>query len=197
MDGSSNHRYPSKNLFISTDSESDHEQQQNANYPPSGNYVDQKSDEESDATLHDLVQDSYSAPNSEDDVDNFRPEFRSEFNSSPKKASRKRKAEYEPEPVAFQMNPKVQRMMQNMDYKGKGLGKHEQGIAEPIEASKQKGRRGLGFQFVGLEQAVKQFNPDDEVIELEENVRWLHCGDHYTLEYSEISNWMTLGYYYF
>lgn len=37
---------------------------------------------------------------------------------------------------------------------GKGLGKHAQGRAEIVEASKQKGRRGLGMM-------VKGFQPQD------------------------------------
>ena len=34
---------------------------------------------------------------------------------------------------------------------GRGLGKHEQGRVSIIEASKQRGRRGLGLQLTGLE----------------------------------------------
>ena len=39
---------------------------------------------------------------------------------------------------------------------GKGLGKHEQGRVEIVEASKQRGRRGLGLTIRGLE-------PSDDV----------------------------------
>lgn len=37
--------------------------------------------------------------------------------------------------------------------KGKGLGKHEQGRVEIVEASKHRGRRGLGLLIPGLEAA--------------------------------------------
>jgi hypothetical protein len=36
------------------------------------------------------------------------------------------------------------RLMQKMGFTGKGLGKHEQGIQSPIEASSTRGRLGLG-----------------------------------------------------
>lgn len=35
--------------------------------------------------------------------------------------------------------------------KGKGLGKYGQGLVAPVEASKQRGRRGLGLRLEGLE----------------------------------------------
>lgn len=36
---------------------------------------------------------------------------------------------------------------------GEGLGKRGQGITVPVEASKQKGRRGLGHEIKGFEPA--------------------------------------------
>lgn len=35
--------------------------------------------------------------------------------------------------------------------KGKGLGKYGQGLVDPVEASRQRGRRGLGLRIEGLE----------------------------------------------
>lgn len=34
---------------------------------------------------------------------------------------------------------------------GKGLGKYGQGLVDPVEASRQRGRRGLGLRLEGLE----------------------------------------------
>ena len=35
--------------------------------------------------------------------------------------------------------------------KGTGLGRHGQGIVEPVSSSNQKGRRGLGLEIKGFE----------------------------------------------
>jgi len=45
---------------------------------------------------------------------------------------------------------------------GKGLGKQSQGITAPVEASKQKGRRGFGLQLKGFEPADIEWDFDKE-----------------------------------
>lgn len=61
---------------------------------------------------------------------------------------------------------KAEQMMRKMGYMGKGLGKHEQGRIEPVEASKQKGRRGLGHHIPQLEKALDKWDPNDEVVQV-------------------------------
>ena len=46
---------------------------------------------------------------------------------------------------------------------GRGLGKTEQGIVEPVESSKQKGRRGLGLNLDKLEREDVKWE-DEEVV---------------------------------
>lgn len=51
---------------------------------------------------------------------------------------------------------------------GKGLGANAQGRVEPVQASSQRGRRGLGLQapsYIGIEEAIP-FNKEDEIIEV-------------------------------
>lgn len=51
-----------------------------------------------------------------------------------------------------------------MGYKsGQGLGKHAQGRVEPVELSKQRGRRGLGLTLPGLDPASLHWDSSYEV----------------------------------
>jgi len=47
---------------------------------------------------------------------------------------------------------------------GEGLGKESKGITVPVEASKQKGRRGLGLQLKGFEPANIEWDFDKEKV---------------------------------
>ncbi len=47
--------------------------------------------------------------------------------------------------------------------KGTGLGKKSQGMVQPIEVSKQRGRRGLGLQIKGLEAEEVEWDSSREV----------------------------------
>lgn len=82
---------------------------------------------------------------------------------------------YEEIDEAFSGNfsEKSKRMMSNMGYKpGKGLGKFEHGRTAPVEASTQKGRRGLGLQPSVVGEVPRDFKwtPDESKYEATEEV---------------------------
>lgn len=66
------------------------------------------------------------------------------------------------------------RMMEKMGYrKDTGLGRLGQGRVEPIEASQQKGRRGLGMRLDDLDKAAVKWDPSIEEVLIPERVEWL------------------------
>lgn len=66
------------------------------------------------------------------------------------------------------------RMMEKMGYrKDTGLGRLGQGRVEPIEASQQRGRRGLGMRLDDLDQAAVKWDPSIENLQIPEEVEWL------------------------
>jgi cap1 methyltransferase len=65
-------------------------------------------------------------------------------------------------------------MMSKMGYKsGTGLGKAGQGIVEPVTASTQRGRRGLGLIIEGLEDEKVEWDESREHVVVEEDVHWM------------------------
>lgn len=91
---------------------------------------------------------------------------------------------------------KVQSMMQKMGYQGNGgLGKAGQGILAPIEASKQKGRRGLGVQLTNVDRSAEQFEVTAEVVEIPEYYAWLENTATDLAEYTRdlLEDWMVHG----
>lgn len=93
-------------------------------------------------------------------------------------------------------NSKIMKMMSKMAYKeGEGLGKHGQGRQAPIEASAQKGRRGLGFEHKELQEANYKFNPEEEMVQAKEEITWLTADQDCPPTSDELQDWMTLGKY--
>lgn len=79
------------------------------------------------------------------------------------------------------VKPKIENigkhLMSKMGFKeGQGLGKDSQGIAEPIEQSKQKGRRGLGFELTKIEvnpELEWSASKEEEFVSVLEEVKWI------------------------
>lgn len=87
----------------------------------------------------------------------------------------------------------AEKLMLKLGYeKGKGLGKNLQGISEPIAASNQKGRRGLGLELKELKKAA-EFDPQEEIINIKETVDWFISSKEQALSLEDMTNWIQIG----
>ncbi|XP_063992991.1 cap-specific mRNA (nucleoside-2'-O-)-methyltransferase 1-like [Diachasmimorpha longicaudata] len=85
------------------------------------------------------------------------------------------------------------RIMQNMGFtRGKGLGKKNHGITEPIQASSHKGRRGLGHSNQPLIKAIEKWDPSEEVVSVREEISWL-TNDEQPPTAEDLRDWMRRG----
>lgn len=88
------------------------------------------------------------------------------------------------------------RIMRGMGHKpGKGLGKFEHGRVEPVEASTQKGRRGLGLKpsIVGEVPQNFKWSPDESTPEAKEEVTWMPTPPEETLYGDILKKWLKRG----
>ena len=87
----------------------------------------------------------------------------------------------------------AQRMMSQMGYKeGKGLGRHETGRIDIIEASKQRGRRGLGLRLDGLEAKTDAVWNEDNVM-IRQDPEWIPKNVHPIPLAEVLSTWTSMA----
>ncbi|CAG4971708.1 unnamed protein product [Colias eurytheme] len=138
--------------------------------------------------------------------DEFRPGFednddlsmRASFHANNEGSFYNKKADTDEKDEAFksEYSEKSKRMMSNMGYKpGRGLGKFEHGRVEPVEASTQKGRRGLGLKpsLVGDVPRDFKWSPDEAKAEAKEEVIWMPTPPEDTLTGDILEEWLKKG----
>lgn len=149
------------------------------------NYVENSPDDDRRRSRSSLSE-NCSSPNEQ--YDDYRPSLEDNDNENGEVSMRasfqdtnensfynKNSSQYSHDNDAFgtSYSEKSKRMMSNMGFKpGRGLGKYEHGRVEPVEASTQKGRRGLGLRPSEVGQVPQDFkwSPDDAKPEAKEEV---------------------------
>ncbi|XP_074092933.1 cap-specific mRNA (nucleoside-2'-O-)-methyltransferase 1 isoform X2 [Macrotis lagotis] len=91
-------------------------------------------------------------------------------------------------------NSVSQKMMAKMGFReGEGLGKHSQGRKDIVEASNQKGRRGLGLTLKGFDQELNVDWRDEREPSICEQVSWFPECTTEIPDSEEMREWMTVG----
>ena len=76
---------------------------------------------------------------------------------------------------------------------GEGLGKFGQGRSNIVEASKQRGRRGLGFSIEGLEADDVEWVETDKEVEVHETPNWIPSCELDPPSTDDMSDWMGIS----
>ncbi|XP_036919166.1 cap-specific mRNA (nucleoside-2'-O-)-methyltransferase 1 isoform X3 [Sturnira hondurensis] len=91
-------------------------------------------------------------------------------------------------------NSVSRKLMAKMGFKeGEGLGKHNQGRKDIVEASNQKGRRGLGLTLQGFDQELNVDWRDEPEPSACEQVSWFPECTTEIPDTQEMSDWMVVG----
>lgn len=134
------------------------------------NFSQQKSDDNE----NDSDEDQNSKWTNKTNIMNF-TNFKRKFDGENENISvKKSKQESNTQSAPTVYNSVVQNMMKSMGFKeGSGLGKYGQGRTQIIEASKQRGRRGLGLHLKELEPSDIQWDFSKEQVSVNEDVFWI------------------------
>ncbi|XP_036447172.1 LOW QUALITY PROTEIN: cap-specific mRNA (nucleoside-2'-O-)-methyltransferase 1 [Colossoma macropomum] len=147
------------------------------------------SDEDEESSQRTTSQDS-SQSESLSDAEDHRPSF-----SKPTASQNSQSNDATEGSSRFSMyNSVSQKLMAKMGFKeGEGLGKFGQGRKEIVEASTQRGRRGLGLTLQGFQGELNvEWQDEPEPSALEE-VSWFPECSTEIPDADELSDWMTMG----
>lgn len=89
----------------------------------------------------------------------------------------------------------AEKMMAKMGYKeGTGLGKNAQGRVNIVEASLQRGRRGLGMTVPGLEPSMDvEWSEEEDTVIIDEQVEWLPKCKEMVPDIDTLRSWKKVG----
>lgn len=149
---------------------------------------------------------SYTSDEADEAVSHKRQKFTSESTESPYPSDSEPGSSSKPDESNGQAMKSYEtlysgpslRMMEKMGFrKDAGLGRLGQGRVEPIEASQQRGRRGLGLRLDDLDKAAVKWDPAIEELLIPERVEWLVNQDPdetlLDLSVDALSSWVRRG----
>ncbi|CAM4677030.1 unnamed protein product [Leuciscus chuanchicus] len=125
------------------------------------------------------------------DVEDHKPSFSRPGDSQNAEGS---DASYDPSSNFSMYNTVSQKLMAKMGFReGEGLGKYGQGRKEIVEASTQRGRRGLGLTLKGFQGDLNVDWEDEPEPSAVEVVSWFPEGSPEIPDADELRDWMAFG----
>ncbi|KAG1960908.1 cap-specific mRNA (nucleoside-2'-O-)-methyltransferase 1 [Pimephales promelas] len=148
------------------------------------------SDEDEESSQRTTSQDS-SQSESLSDVEDHKPSFSRPGDSQNAEGS---DASYDASSNFSMYNTVSQKLMAKMGFReGEGLGKYGQGRKEIVEASTQRGRRGLGLTLKGFQGDLNVDWEDEPEPSAIEEVSWFPESSPEIPDADELRDWMTVG----